>query len=249
MNPRQRRGVLFMILSVLVTAVVFFTVLQYVGSVRSEVGPTATVYRAAEELPAFTTLTDDMVVTDDIPKRWISDSAAVTKEDLLGRRIGVNLVEGTMLSADLLIAESDLSSTQREIAINVDAVTGIAGRVTPGDFVDIYAVFAETEAVPAQVRVLVRSVRVVSVAGQQVVMKDDGAGISEQQVIPVTLALDPNDALAVTYAGAFAAEVRLVGLPNGIAEDRTGEKDIYSSQNLAAGDLAPPESSDVEESK
>ena len=233
MNPRQRRGVLFMILSVVVAGVVFLTVLQYVGSVRSEVGPTVTVYRAADSVPAFSTLTEDMIVSEEVPGRWISETAKVKKEDLVGRRLGVTLAKGTLLSSDVLVAESDLTSKQREIAINVDAVTGIAGRVAPGDFVDIYAVFAETDFVPAQVRVLVRGVRVISVAGQQVVMKDDGAGIAEQQVVPVTLALDPNDALAVTYAGAFAAEVRLVGLPNGVAEDRAGEKDIYSSQNLA----------------
>ena len=136
----------------------------------------------------------------------------------------------------MLVPESDLTSAQREIAINVDAVTGVAGRVAPGDFVDIYAVFAETETVPAQVRVLVRGVRVISVAGSQTIVKEGGGGLAEQQVVPVTLALDPNDALAVTYAGAFAAEVRLVGLPNGVAEDRTGEIDIFSSQNLASTD-------------
>lgn len=236
MNPRQRRGVLFMILSVVAAAVVFLTVLQYVGTVRSEVGPTATVYRAAESVPAFTTLSEDMLSSEQVPQRWLSESARVSKDQLVGRRVGVGLAAGTLLSTDMLVPESDLTSTQREIAINVDAVTGIAGRVAPGDFVDIYAVFAETDTVPAQVRVLVRGVRVLSVAGSQTIVKEGGGGLAEQKVVPVTLALDPNDALAVTYAGAFAAEVRLVGLPNGVAEDRTGEIDIYSSQNLAGTD-------------
>lgn len=240
MNPRQRRGVLFMILSVVMAGIVFVTVLQYVGSVRSEVGPTATVYRAKAGVPAFTTLTADMLAADTVPERWLSASAVLDEEDLVGRRVGVGLAEGTMLTADVLVAESSLGSTQREIAINVDAVTGIAGRVEPGDFVDIYAVFEATDVSPAQVRVLVRSVRVISVAGRQTVVSDGGDGLGEQSVIPVTLALDANDALAVTYAGAFAAEVRLVGLPGGVAEDRSGEIDLFSSQNLATGGAATP---------
>ncbi|MEK8227385.1 hypothetical protein NKG05_16710 [Oerskovia sp. M15] len=84
---------------------------------------------------------------------------------------------------------------------------------------------------PKQVQVLVRSVRVVSVAGSQVKV-DEESDTGQQNVIPVTLALQPNDALAVTYAAAFAQEVRLVGLPTGSAEDRTGELD-----DLDAGDL------------
>lgn len=239
MSPRQRRGVLFILVSVVLAAIVFFSVVQYVGQVSERVGPTVTVYRAAEPLPAYTTLTADMLTSEEVPTRWLSDSAEVTEDDLVGRRIGVALQQGTMMTRDLLVPTSDLSSTQREIAINVDAVTGIAGRVDPGQFVDIYAVFADIEGLVPQVRVLVRSVRVVSVAGQQTVLADDGAGLSEQTVVPVTLALEPNDALAVTYAAAFAREVRLVGLPSGVAEDRTGEKDGFDASDM--GGAAVPE--------
>jgi pilus assembly protein CpaB len=232
MNPRQRRGVLFMLLAVLVAGGVFLVVLQYLSSVASAVGPTTTVYRASGPLPAYATLTPDALVEDEVPTRWLSDSAQVPLEDLLDRRVGVALAEGTMVTADMLVPPSDLSPTEREIAIEVDAVTGIAGRVEPGDFVDIYAVFADVPGLPQQVRVLVRSVRVVTVAGERTVVEEDGAGLGEQQVIPVTLALEPNDALAVTYADAFAAEVRLVGLPAGTAEDRTGEQDRYDAGQL-----------------
>ena len=48
----------------------------------------------------------------------------------------------------------------------------------------------------------------------------------DRDVVPVTLALDPQDALAVTYADAFAVSVRLVGLPPGIeSQDRADESD------------------------
>jgi len=237
-NPRQRRGVLFVLLSALLAVVVFVVIASYVGSVSSQVGSLVTVYRTAGAVPAYAALTEEDLVADEVPARWLSDSAEVTLEELVGRRVGANLLEGTMLTSDILVPKSDLSPTEREIAIKVDEVTGVADRVKPGDFVDIYAVFADVPGLPKQVRVLVQNVRVVSVRGSQVQV-DELSTTGQQRVVPVTLALEPNDALAVTYASAFAAEVRLVGLPTGTGEDRTGELGEFDASRL--GGQAVPE--------
>ena len=237
MNPRQRRGVLFILLAVVLAVVVFFVIASYVGNVASQVGAMRTVYRVAEDTPAFTTLEESALVADEVPARWLSESADVTLDDLVGRKVVANLQSGTMVTADLLVPPSDLSDTEREIAIQVDQVTGVADRVRPGDRVDIYAVFADVPGLAKQVRVLVRDVRVVSVRGSQVVL-DEASASGTQNVIPVTLALEPNDALAVTYAAAFAQEVRLVGLPAGLS-DRTDEQDDFDAENL--GGQAVPE--------
>lgn len=237
MNPRQRRGVLFILLSVLLAVVVFFVVASYVNNVASQVGSVVTVYRAADDLPAYSELDESSIVTDQVPARWLSESAIVTAEELLGRRVGFNVAAGTLLSGDMLVPPSELSATEREIAIQVNQITGVADRVAPGDFVDIYAVFADVPGLPKQVRVLVRDVRVVSVRGSQVVL-DELSETGQQTVIPVTLALEPDDALAVTYAAAFAQEVRLVGLPAG-ASDRSDEQDQFDAEDL--GGQAVPE--------
>lgn len=237
MNPRQRRGVLFILLSALMAVVVFGVVVFYVSSVSSQVGPTATVYRATGDLAAYSEITSASIAEDEVPERWLSETAVLDPEELLGRRVAVNLQEGTMVTADLLVPPSDLDADEREIAINVDAVTGIAGRVQPGDFVDVYAVFADVPGLAKQVQVLVRSVRVVSVQGSQVQV-DEESITGESTVIPVTLALNPNDALAVTYAAAFSQEVRLVGLPAGTAEDRSGEQDEFDAEDLG-GEAIP----------
>jgi pilus assembly protein CpaB len=135
------------------------------------------------------------------------------------------------------VPRSDLDPTEREIAVNVDAVTGLAGRVRPGDRVDVYAVFAEVPGLPKQSRILVENVRVISVSGQLQVTSPDAKTI--QNVIPVTLALQPAAALAVTYANSFAAEVRLVGLPPGVAQDRSKERKTFDARQL--GGRAIPE--------
>jgi pilus assembly protein CpaB len=146
--------------------------------------------------------------------------------------VGFPLTAGTVVTEDMLVPVSDLSPTEREIAVNVDAVTGVAGRVRPGDRVDIYAVFSQVPGLPAQVRVLVRDVRVVSLGGLQTITETTAEGIEESDVLPVTLALEPADSLSVTFANAFADEVRLVALPTDVGLDRTGDVDQFDAGSL-----------------
>ena len=237
MNPRQRRGLLLMILSVLAAVAVFAGVASYVGNVNSQVGPMVTIYQVTKDVPAFTTLSSENTEPTEVPQRWAADNQVLKSADIDGRVVAVPLSAGASVSADLLVPQSDLDPTEREIAVNVDAVTGLAGRVRPGDRVDVYAVFAEVPGLAKQSRILVENVRVVSVAGQLQVTAPDEKTL--QNVIPVTLALQPSAALAVTYANSFAAEVRLVGLPPGVAQDRSRERKTFDARQL--GGKAVPE--------
>ena len=63
--------------------------------------------------------------------------------------------------------------------------------------------------------------------------------MSQRETIPVTLALEPEAALSVTYANAFAQEVRLVALPNDVGVNRTDEPSNFDAGNL--GGRAVPE--------
>jgi pilus assembly protein CpaB len=134
----------------------------------------------------------------------------------------------------MLLPPSSLNRDEREIALTVDAKTGIAGRVRSGDFVDVYAVFGE-DAQRGASRVLVRGVRVVSVRGVETRRETSSRDeLEQQQVIPVTLALKPTAALAVTYADAFAKTVRLVGLPpEANAQNRSSERSSVDADDLS----------------
>ena len=139
MNPRQRRGVLFILLSAVLAVVVFFVIASYVGNVQSQVGSVVTVYRAADDLPAYAILDESSIETDEVPARWLSDTARVEAEDLLGRRVGFNVGAGTLLSEDMLVPPSDLSETEREIAIQVNQITGIAASHVVYELVSLLA--------------------------------------------------------------------------------------------------------------
>lgn len=237
MNPRQRRGLLLMFLAVVAAVAVFISVSGYVASVNSKVGSMVTVYEAKKDLVAFSKLSDGNVEPVQVPERWASQATVLSQKDLDGRVVAVPVSAGSPVSEDMLVPPSDLNPDEREIAVNVDAVTGLAGRIKPGDRVDVYAVFADVPGLAKQARILVRSVRVISVGGRLQVSAPDAKSL--QNVIPVTLALVPNDALSVTYANSFAKEVRLVGLPPGASQDRSHEKNDYTAKSL--GGIAVPE--------
>jgi len=89
-NPRQRRGVLFILLSALLAVVVFVVVAGYVTNVASQVGATVTVYRAGKPIAAYATIDEGSLVADKVPARWISDTARVNEKDLVGQKVAVN---------------------------------------------------------------------------------------------------------------------------------------------------------------
>ncbi|GGL39746.1 Flp pilus assembly protein CpaB [Phycicoccus endophyticus] len=239
MNPRQRRGLVFMAVSILIAVATFFVVTGYVANINSQVGSRVTVYRATTPIEPYTALSTDNLEAVEVPERWASDSSVLRLDDLLGRRVGFRLNVGTTVSSDMLIPSSSLEKDEREIAINVDAVTGLAGRVRPGDRVDILATFSDVPGLPKTTRMLSRDIRVVSIAGQQQVTQQSEQGLTEQDVIPVTLALVPKDVMRVTYAANFATEVRLVGLPSDVGTDRGNEVGEYDASDL--GGKAIPE--------
>ncbi len=223
MNPRQRRGAMLMILAAFAALALFVTVTRYVSSVNSQVAPTVTVYQAAKNIQAYQVIEPSEIKSVKIPRRFMSDKAIVDKQQLVGRRVSFNVSSGTYLGSDMLLAPSSLNENEREIAMTVDAKTGIAGRVKSGDFVDVYAVFGDQGSGVS--KVLVRNVRVVSVGGVETSSEKTSQNeLQETQVLPVTLALEPDDALKVTYADSFAQSVRLVGLPQGIENQSRGNE-------------------------
>lgn len=233
MNPRQRRGILFLLTAGALAVAVFFAVSSYIAQVDSQVGPRVTVYQVARPVEAYVPLGASNLEAIEVPRRWAAPTAVGSLRDLEGRRVPFALSSGTIVTSDMLVPSSDLSATEREIAINVNSVTGVAGRVRPGDKVDLYSVFADVAGLAPQVRVLVRNVRIVSIGGQQTVPDEtDTTGDGEKSVIPVTLALEPNDSLSVTYANAFAEELRLVALPNDRGTNRSGESDQFDASDL-----------------
>lgn len=210
MNPRQRRGVLLMIVAALGAVAVFVLVLSYVGQVRAQVGNMRTVLRLTQDVNAYEEISPDMVEPVRRPAKWTSDTMFRDAGPLQGKVAAADLPSGTYLQKGSVIPSPTLQPDQREIAILIDAETGVAGKVEAGSVVDIYATFAGTEQEASACSVQVMSnARVLSVG--QLQRKQGGASsqTEQDQVVPLTFALSPQEINRLMYAESFSDTLRL----------------------------------------
>jgi pilus assembly protein CpaB len=213
MNPRQRRGLLLLVLSGLGLLAVFVLVATYVADVRTEVDPKITLLSLKKPLKAFESVPDDAVAEVTMPKRWAPKTALRNRAQLVGLVAGSDLPADSLLQKGMLVAPPELSPGQREVAILVDAETGVAGKIGPGSVVDIVGTFQgdPDRGIKPKSTVVVPAARIIDVGQAQL---KGGRGVQQaeadpKEVVPVTFALSPKQQLEVTEAESFADEVRL----------------------------------------
>jgi pilus assembly protein CpaB len=231
MNPRQRRGILLLTLSALGLLGVFVLVAGYVADVRAEVDPKVEVLTLAKPAEKDKAITDDMVRATELPERWAPKTAMRDPARLIGQVALADLPAGSVLQEGMTGSPPELATGEREIAILVDAETGVAGKIDPGSIVDIVATFGgnDQEGVPPESNVVVPAARIIDVGQPEL---KGGNAVQEQAadpdtVVPVTFALDPREALTVTYAESFAAEVRLALLRPGEESELSKKERVY----------------------
>lgn len=217
MNPRQRRGVLFLAFAVIGAVAVFFSVVGYVNDVESQVGNRVTAYVVEEQVDAYQPLDSDDLEEIEVPERWLPDGAVRSLDELIGNVTAARLSKGTLLQTSNLVSQPSLEPGQREIAILVDAETGVAGKVAPGDYVDVWATFDESiTGAGARTKLIAQRLLVIDV-GLKVSRekaRSNGA-ISESQAVPVTFATERSQIQALSFAESFAIETRLALRPPG----------------------------------
>jgi pilus assembly protein CpaB len=213
MNPRQRRGLLLLVLSGLGLLAVFVLVASYVADVRTEVDPKITLLSLAKPVKAYESVPDDAITEVTMPKRWAPPTALRNRSQIVGLVAGSDLTADSLLQKGMLIAPPQLAPGQREIAILVDAETGVAGKIGPGSVVDIVGTFAGNpdRGIKPKSTVVVPAARIIEVGETQL---KGGRGVQQaesdpKEVVPVTFALSPQEDLRVTEAETNADEVRL----------------------------------------
>src|SRR3954469_1392728 len=212
-NPRQRRGLLLLVLAGLGLLAVFILIASYVADVRSEVDPKVELLALSRPVRAHQSVPDDAVTTISMPRRWAPPTALRDRAQLVGLVAGADLTKDSLLQRGMLVSPPQLAPGQGEVAILVDAETGVAGKIGPGAIVDIVATFegSDQKGIPPKSEVVVPGARIIGVGQAQL---KGGRGVQEaeadpKEVVPVTFALTPKQQLEVTEAESFADEVRL----------------------------------------
>jgi pilus assembly protein CpaB len=237
MNARQRRGMLLLLASVLLAVGAFAGVLAVINDVESKVGPESTAYELNEDVEPYQEITAGQLREVRIPERYMPDSA-VTDLGQIEDRVAVGpLAEGSLLQADMLAERPELDPGQQEIAVMIDASTGVAGKIYPGASINMYAAFrvqegtGDAEQEFEVVQLMVNNAEVIEVGDlTEVEDEDNGA----RDAVPITFALDNTDAQRVTFAEAFAEQVRLALVAPGDEEEIPADERTYT----IVGDIA-----------
>ncbi|MET9091866.1 MULTISPECIES: Flp pilus assembly protein CpaB [Streptomyces] len=214
MNSRQRRGVILLLLSVLCAFGAFAGVLSVISDVNSKVGPEVTAYQLKSDVAPYTALNSGQFEKIAMPKRWLSENAVTDLREVEGKIAVTQLRGGSLLQSDMMVRKPELRAGEQEIAIMIDAATGVAGKITPGATVNIYATFAgeqqQENAEPAQSKVIVSNAKVLEV-GKLTALNPSGDDRRTQmtEAVPITFALNTLDTQRIAYAESFAEHVRL----------------------------------------
>jgi pilus assembly protein CpaB len=228
MNSRQRRGIILLLLSVLCALGAFAGVFAVIHDAESKVGPETTAYRLRADVPAYQLLEEskDRFEKISMPKRWLPPTAVTDLAQLNGKMAVTPLHKGSLLQQDMIAARPELKPGQQEIAIMIDAATGVAGKITPGARVNVYATFeGKKEGAPDQSKIIVTNARVLDV-GRITALDPDSSKNQQQptEAVPITFALSTLDAQRITYAESFAQRVRLALVAPG-SETSVPDKD------------------------
>ncbi|MFD3313078.1 Flp pilus assembly protein CpaB [Streptomyces sp. NPDC058656] len=219
MNSRQRRGVILLVLSALCALGAFAGVLSVIRDVNSKVGPEVAAYRLKDDVAPYRQLTSDQFEKVSMPERWLSSTAVTDLSQIRGKIAVTRLEKGSLLQRDMIVDRPELEAGQQEIAIMIDAATGVAGKINPGARVNIYATFKDdTDNGKDQSKVIVENARVIDVG--KLTALDPGQSSNDRrrtanEAVPITFALDTADAQRVAYAESFAEHVRLALVAGG----------------------------------
>jgi pilus assembly protein CpaB len=211
MNSRQRRGIILLLLSVLCALGAFAGVLSVINDVKSKVGPEVAAYRVRSDIEPYTQLGAAQFEKVEMPERWLSENAVTDLSQVRGKIAVTRLKAGSLLQSDMIVDTPALRPGQQEVAIMIDAATGVAGKITPGSTVNVYATFeGPREGDPDQSKIIVTNARVIDVGELTSLQPDEDSRDREPtDAVPITFALSTIDAQRITYAESFARRVRL----------------------------------------
>lgn len=226
-----------MVLAVAGGVGVFGLVASYVSDIRSQVEPLVSVLWVTEDVPVQQPIAERVVEEREIPQRWVPSSALRSRSELEGLVSAMPIPAGSVLQDGMVRDRPELEIGEREIAILVDAETGVAGKIRPGDVVDIYATFSEEEGQQPRSEIVVAGAQIIDVGDERIEAGEDETGaFDESRVVPVTFALTVRDSLVLTYVESFAVKVRLGLLAPGDDQPLPGNERRFE---LPAGTSVP----------
>lgn len=214
------RSRFWLIVTLLLAAITGTLVYQYLTAAqRASVDPTLVSQVVAKvKIAAGTKVTADMLGTEQVPEVYAYPSAAKDLKHVVGQFALVDFLPGEPVPLTRLASDRSASDLQykvpqgmRAITVPVNSLTGVAGLVKPGNYVDVLVSYKITDLTEdLKVVTVVQNVLVLAVGPDM--QRKDGV----QAVENVTLAVAPGDTQTITLAQ-DVGKVHLVVRPTGEA--------------------------------
>lgn len=201
-----------MVIAAVGAIAVGFAVISHSASLQAEMGTYRTALKLTQDVEPYQQITEDMVEEVEVPAKFFDEKTFLA--DLSAEEVGRTPVsatfidEGALLQKTMVVAAPDLQQGERELAIMINAETGVAGKISRQSRVDVYAAFQPSDRMEdaCQIRVLT-NIEVLDV-GELASEIDENTG-GTNSVVPVTFRLNPHQALQLGYAESFSSGVRL----------------------------------------
>ncbi|MBF7082489.1 Flp pilus assembly protein CpaB [Desulfallas sp. Bu1-1] len=145
---------LILLLAIVFGAAAAYGVMQYLNGVKAayvEQGKFVPVAVAAQHIPPKTQITPQMFAMREIPSKYINDDAVVDPKEITGQLTKTAIYPGEQILRSKIAGRDDPSEGlafvipqgQRAVTVAVDEVSGVAGLVRPGDYVDVLVTLEE----------------------------------------------------------------------------------------------------------
>lgn len=221
------KGKKFFLLSLVLAIVAAGVVFNYLTEIEKQSKSAANlvpVYVANTEIPARTKIDDSMVSVIEISKDAVHLDAVTDKAALLGAYTQDRVVAGEQILASRLALENSktglsykVSQGHRAVTVPVNNVSGVAGYILPGDYVDAIVTIDPSGGDERQsviTTVVSDNIRVLA-SGQYTYEQD-----SELLVVE-TVTLDvPADSVTAVIQASERGSLRLVLRPVGDGNDK-----------------------------
>ena len=217
-NQVRTRAVLFLLLALCAGVGAVYLLRQYMLRVESDAvsaaPPTVPVVVAAMDIPIATALEEKHLAIAKWPAAYLPEGTYTKVSDVLKKGVRQSLVKGEPLLKERLAGEgtgsglaSLLNPGQRAMAVEVDALVGVAGFVQPGDFVDVITTMQPDDEThhlrrddSARVsKIILQNVRVLAV-GEHLSTTEAGKPVNAHVF---TLAVDPQQSEVLALASQY----------------------------------------------
>lgn len=201
----------------LVTVSLIYTFLQS-ATRKIAAGDGEIVVVAKTNIPAKTRITPDMVRELRVPPEYIQPGAVREMPTVSGILTRQEIIAGEQLTERCLLVNGRyagfsgvIPAGKRAITVAATDVTGVAGLVKAGDYVDVLVTFDQKTAGDIVTQIALQNLLVLSVNRENMAEQDEGTdkNVSKKaaskdpamaKVANITLAVSPEDAARITIA-------------------------------------------------